>query len=246
MSMTSRGRLRRLRPGADQRGFTLVELLIGMAAGLVVASGLFTILDVTLHQTTRTFSRVDATQRARVTLDRIENEMHSACVENKTVPIYQGSTASTLKFWSQYGNGSQLTPVLHVLSFNSSKLTDDTYPVASGAEPSTWAPGSSATETNTLLTNVDQSGSTPVFQYYTSSVSGQAPVTPPAGGLPRDTSASSVTRVTEVRITLVVRPAGGSNEDSSLTPNTVSNSVFLRLTPFPNPGTVNQSFDPCE
>ena len=89
---------------AGQRGFTLVELLVGMVAAMVVSSGLFTILDVTLHQTTRTQSRVDATQRARNALETIENEMHSACVEHRVIPIRQGSTASSVIFLSQYGN----------------------------------------------------------------------------------------------------------------------------------------------
>ncbi len=35
---------------------------------------------VTLHQTQRTFTRVDATRQARTALSIIENELHSACV----------------------------------------------------------------------------------------------------------------------------------------------------------------------
>ncbi len=228
------------RLAADERGFTLVEMLIGMAAGMVVATGLFTILDVTLHQTTRTFSRVDATQRARVALDTIGNEMHSACVEDQARPVKSLSTASRVTFVSQYGNAVNVNPIFHEISFNSAAatLTDTTY-AATGDAPN-WTPGSSL-QTTTLLTNVAQSGSTPVFQYYLSSSTGQVPVTPGGTGL----TGSQAATITEVRMTIVVKPAGGSNVDTSLTPNTVTNSAVLRLTPIPNPGNPGKDFYPC-
>jgi prepilin-type N-terminal cleavage/methylation domain-containing protein len=220
----------------EQEGFTLVELLVGMAAGLVVATALSTILDVTLRSTTRTFSRIDATQRARTALDRIGNEMHSACVENTVIPIIAGSGNSSVSFWSQYGRGVTLTPVKHTVTFdpNAHTLTDATYPVTGGSAPD-WTASGTPTASETVLTNVDQSGSTPVFKYYSSSSTGQILQTPSP-----TLSATQVRDTTEVRMTLVVRPAGGSNEDANLTPNTVTNSVSLRLTPIPNTGNPNQ------
>jgi prepilin-type N-terminal cleavage/methylation domain-containing protein len=223
----------------DQRGFTLVELLVAMAAGIVVTSALYTILDVTLHQTTRTFSRVDATQRARTALEAIGSEMRSACVGNGIVPIKIGSTGTAVNFLSQYGSGVSPTPVWHTIAFDSAsgKLTDTVYPV-NGSAPA-WTKGSPATQTKTLLTNVAQSGSTPVFQYFSTDAEGQTQLT---GTL--DENASEAT--SEVRMTLVVKPAGGSGESTNLGADTVTNSVVLRLTPFPNPGTPEQTFLPCE
>lgn len=222
----------------EQRGFTLVELLVGMAAGLVVASALFTILDVTLRQTTRTFSRVDATQRARTALETIGNEMRSACVENRVVPIHEGSTGSSVSFWSAYGNGVSLTPEKHTITFNSSEgtLNDATYPVSGGFAPN-WVASATPTRTTTLLTNVAQS-SVPVFQYFSLD-----PIFPGSLGTLSEAESEATT---EVRMTLVVRPAGGTQQNTNLTPNTVTNSAVLRLTPIPSPGTPNQSFRPCE
>jgi Tfp pilus assembly protein PilW len=37
------------RAAGEESGFTLVELLVTMLAGMVVLSALFTIMDVTLH-----------------------------------------------------------------------------------------------------------------------------------------------------------------------------------------------------
>jgi prepilin-type N-terminal cleavage/methylation domain-containing protein len=242
-ALTTRRIARRL---SHERGFTLVELLIGMAAGLVVSTGLFTILDVTLHQTTRTFSRVDATQRARVALDTIGNEMHSACVEDQVRPVKTGSTASSVTFVSQYGNSVNLTPIFHRITFdpNAATLTDTTLsptddPGFTDDAPN-WKPGASQ-GTTTLLTNVAQSGTTPVFQYFKSDTTGQVAVVPGAAGLTETESEA----ITEVRMTIVVKPAGGSNEDVNLTPNTVTNSAVLRMTPIPNPGSPGKDFYPC-
>jgi prepilin-type N-terminal cleavage/methylation domain-containing protein len=220
---------------SQERGFTLVELLIGMAAGLVVSTGLFTILDVTLHQTTRTFSRVDATQRARVALDTIGNEMRSACVEDQVRPVKSDSTATSVTFVSQYGADVNPNPIFHRIAFSGTTLSDTTL-TATGDAPN-WTPGSTL-QTATLLTNVAQSGSTPVFQYYMSDNTGQVALTPPF-------TESQAESITEVRMTIVVKPAGGSNEDVNLTPNTVTNSAVLRLTPIPNPGNPGKDFYPC-
>ena len=50
---------------ASEAGFTLVELMVTMVAGVVVLLALGTIMDVTLRETTRSFTLVDATERAR-------------------------------------------------------------------------------------------------------------------------------------------------------------------------------------
>jgi prepilin-type N-terminal cleavage/methylation domain-containing protein len=226
--------IRRLR---DERGFTLVELLVAMVAGVVVSSALFGILDVTLRQTTRTFSRVDASQRGRITMERIEQELHSACYTNDAFPITAG-TATSISFWSSYGSAATLTPIKHTISLDTSTgdLTDTTY-TTSGTAP-LWVAGTPTT-TNTLLTDVAQSGSTPVFTYYELRSTGSTAVSAPL------TSASART-VSEVRITFVVSPQGGSGIRSDLTPNTLTNTVILRLTPIPNPSPVVEKFPPCQ
>ena len=239
---------RAVRLRRSQRGFTLVELLVAMAGGLIVCSALFTILDVSLGATTRTASRIDATQRARVALETIGNQMRSACVERNVVPIHKDtSTATQVSYWSYFGKANQVLPEKHTLIFNAAQgtLTDQTYtlnpdPTVSGYAPN-WNPATATlTSTETLLTNVAQKGTTPVFQYFS--------YTPPNGTVaaltpPLDETESEKT--SEVRITLVVKPTGGTGQDTSVTPNTVTNSIVLRLTPLPNPSTTNNDFNPC-
>lgn len=233
----------------DDRGFTLVELVVVMAAGMVVASALFTILDVTLRQTTRTLSRVDSTQRARNVLERIQNEMHSACVANRLSPILSTtkgpSSDTTVSFWSQYGNAVSPVPVKRQISFDSTagKLTESTYAWQSGIAPSQWIPSGTALKTETLLTNVAQVPGTPVFRYYEhKDPPNPNPLPAPS---PNGLSDADARKTAEVLISLVVKPTGGSHQNTNIAANTVTNSVGFRLTPIPNSGSAEQ-FLPCQ
>lgn len=172
-----------------EHGFTLIETLVTMLVGMVILGALFTIQTVTLHQTTRLFSKVDATQHARVAVEQFENELHSACIANNVTPILSGSTATTVQFVSQYGTAATLTPVEHQVTFNSSAgtLTDAVYQETGVTTNSSGAPvytfASSPSTTRTLATNVAQIGSTPVFQYfaYQEPMNGSSPYTDSAG-----------------------------------------------------------------
>lgn len=171
-------------------GFTLVELLVVVMAGVVVVIALFTLIDVTLRETTRTFSAVDASQNARLALETVENEMHSACVADSYTPIQPGSTNTSLTFVSQYGstgsdaNAPTLTPAEHTIAFNSAAgtLTDTTFPATGGSAPD-WTFGTAGTS-KLLLSNVAAQGASPVFQYfaYAEPVNSSGnPYTDPAG-----------------------------------------------------------------
>jgi Tfp pilus assembly protein FimT len=169
-----------------EQGFTLVELLVVMVAGIAVLGAIFTILDVTLHQTTRTFSTIDASQQARTSLEQLEQELHSSCLGANVTPVQPGSTNSTLVFVSQYGstasaaNAPSPTPVQHTITFNQSAHTlTDTTTAASGGSAPTWTFGGASTS-RPLLSNVYvQNSTTPVFQYfaYATPMNGAAPYT---------------------------------------------------------------------
>ena len=118
-AVQSRRRAARIR---HEAGFTLIELLVTMVAGIVVLSALYTILDVTLRDTTNTFTRLDSTGRGNAVLAGIENELHSACVANSETPVQGGangtqvSDANDLVFLSQYGTSASPTPVEHKIA----------------------------------------------------------------------------------------------------------------------------------
>jgi Tfp pilus assembly protein PilW len=256
---------------ASEAGFTLVELLATMVAGIVVLMALFTIMDVTLRQTTQTFSLVDATERARPAFESIENELHSACFADEETPIQAGSNANALIFLTSVGNNATPTQVWHEVDFAGGKLTDSTYATVYavvGGIP-TWSRGAQQGSTRTLLTNVSASGTTPAFQYFAYQ---NAPGTDAAGNqyeiLPDGTApipgtsttvfnplapgasltAAQATTAAEVLITLKVGPQGGYNENSNLSDvgDSVSDAVVFRNTPTANHVGNGAVFEPCD
>jgi hypothetical protein len=151
---------------------TLVELLVAMVMGIIVTGALYMILVTALHQTSRVFSRVDATQRSRLAMENIESLLHSSCVSESVTPIQGastpqgGSTATTLTFLSKYGGGATITPVLHKITLSGGNLVDTTYNAATGATAPGWTFQTTAASTKTLLTNVAAPAGTPMFQYF--------------------------------------------------------------------------------
>jgi hypothetical protein len=267
---------------AEEGGFSLIELLVAMAAAVVVVFAVFTIQDVVLRQTSREFSQVDATQHVREALENLENELHSACLTDNVTPIQGGSTPSTLLFVSQFGTAATLTPVEHQIAFSSTgqTLIESTFAETGVTTSSSGLPvytfSTTPSTTRTLLTNVKQSGTTPVFQYfayqeplnssgqpYTDSAgdpymmlldgTGDIPGTgiiPPAQPLNASPSlsVSDSQNTSEVMITVSVGPSGGTGENTNLadTRDTVADGVVLRLTPAANHAGDGNVFLPCQ
>ena len=267
---------------AAEGGFSLMELLVAMLAGIVVVLAVFTIQDVVLRQTSREFSQVDATQHVREALENLENELHSACLTDNVTPIQGGSTTTTLLFVSQFGPAATLTPVEHQIAFSSTAqtLVEKTFAETGVTTSSSGLPvytfSTTPSTTRTLLTNVKQSGTTPVFQYfayqqplngsgqpYTDSAgdpymmlldgTGDVPGTgiiPPAQPLNATPSlaVSDAQNTSEVMVTISAGPSGGTGENTNLSDarDTVSDGVVLRLTPAANHAGDGNVFLPCQ
>ena len=144
-------RLARIR--SDERGMTLIELIVALAAGMVVFLGVTTMVVASLHQSTRVERRVHATQEARITVHRIITELHSSCVAAEVAPIQEKSSGTSLSYVYQVGSGATLTPVLHKVSLTGTTLTMTTYPSTSGSTPE-WFFSETPSATSTLMTNV--------------------------------------------------------------------------------------------
>lgn len=147
---------------------TLVELLVVMIIAIVTVLALFTFQDVALRQTTKVFARVDATQEARIAVEKIAARLHSSCVAEDVTPILPGSDGSNLIFVSEYGSAATLTPDKHVISLNAGKLVDTTY-LANGGTAPIWTFSTTAATTPAPATILEVTSAPPgksVFTYY--------------------------------------------------------------------------------
>jgi hypothetical protein len=211
----------------DERGTTMVEVLVGTATGLVVLSALTTVIIVSLHGSTRVAARVDATQRARVVAAKIVQELHSACISPKVAPIQAGSSGTSLKFIrASAAEGAVVAPAptLTEVSLSGGVLTQTDWPSTGGTAPN-WTYSSTST-TRQLLTKVAPiSPSTSIFSYYASS--GGA-VSATAQGTPLDTTTAPLT--IQVRIALSASPNSTPVADKNAAAS-IQDSATLRLTP---------------
>jgi type II secretory pathway pseudopilin PulG len=252
------------RTSAEQSGFTLVELVVAMAMGIVVMFALSSIMIAMLHQTQRTFTRVDATRQARVALANIDNALHSACVDG-TPPIQAGSTGSTLTFLSYTGNAVPAQPTWNELIFSGGTLTDYRYNTvpnpayASTGAPPAWLRGSALTPgpaSVTWLSNVSPQSGFPIFRYFkytraATDAGGNTYYTIPDGttvnpltGAAIGISALSVSgtglsqddssNTVEVLISLVAGATSENINKASIESDSVTEAISLRLTTPPD------------
>lgn len=209
----------------DETGTTLIELMVALMTGLVIFSALTVMVITTMHSSARVTARVEATQRARIAMVRVMEQLHSACIAPEIAPVREGSTGNSLKFVHQTGSAVSPTPILSVISYASGKLTQSDYATTGGSSPS-WTFATTPSSTRTLLTDVGPiPPSTSIFSYHRYSA-GAISETPQATPLSGTEAALTV----EVRAAMSAEPMLSPVSDAAAASN-VRNSATLRLTP---------------
>jgi prepilin-type N-terminal cleavage/methylation domain-containing protein len=231
--------------GAD--GFTLTELLVAMAAGVVVVLAASSVMIVALHTESRVQDSVIAVQQGRTAMEQLLQELNSGCLTNDVSPVQPttatgitpvvSSDGSDLVFVSGVGDHSSNTPTEHVVSVQNGALIDMSYANTGGQPPAlntaaTWTFNSTPTARHTLLEHVAQVNSTtPIFQYYSFSNSSNPNANSllnavPLSPLPLSAAAASVA---QVDINWQALPSDGLSDASRAT--VMSDSVVFRFTP---------------
>jgi prepilin-type N-terminal cleavage/methylation domain-containing protein len=160
----------------DERGFTLVELVVALVAGLVVLGALFSVLEVSLRHSTAVQDRVQANQLGRIAMTKIVDELHSACLSPGFTPVQPESAPNELRFVAAYGNEAVLANAYeHRIVFTKKEkmgtLTDYAYKSNGGSWPKFTFSSTATPSSGTLLaSNISETESggkgVPVFRYY--------------------------------------------------------------------------------
>jgi Tfp pilus assembly protein PilW len=217
---------------SDERGTTIIELIVGMAMGMIVLVGLSMTIIVVLHGTSRVDARVEATDNARTMVTRITEELHSACISPQIAPVRSGSTGTELIFWHAAAGESgavQPIPVKTKIVYSNGTLTQTDYAKVGGTSPAWLFEGEEGNKgtgtTRILLSKVAPVGSsTSVFNYLR--YEGGEAKTINVSTLGVGEAAETVT----VKIALTASPRSTPVADKE-SAATVSNSATLRLTP---------------
>lgn len=211
----------------------MIELLVGMAMGMVVMVGLTVMIITVLHGTARVDARVEATDNARLVVARVTEELHSACISPQIAPIRTGSNGTELIFWhAAAGEAAAVAPipVKSKIAYNSSTrtLTQTDYKRTGGESPYWTFEGEGENHgtgsARILLTNVaPMSPSTSVFAYEKYGNGALKLATTP---LSETEAAETIT----VNVALTASPKSSPVADKG-SAATVKDSATLRLTP---------------
>ena len=212
----------------DERGFTLVEVMVALVIGIVVSTATLAIVIVSVHLGSNYTDRVDANQQGRLAMEKITQALNSSCVTPNQAPVLAASTATSITFYSGQNDAPGPIPnkiTISIASPGPAPLLMTTQPLT-GTPPNWTATGTA--QVFTLAFWAAPSGSKPVFQYfgYTSGgIVSTIPFSLAAGGL----TAAQAAATAMVGINYQVLPT--DNWSASGRAVDFSDSVVFRLTP---------------
>jgi len=243
----------------EERGFTLIEVLVAMSLGILVSGIALSLLNFTTADVTRITERVHADQTGRVALEKLMLALHSSCLTAKSDPIKPESTESNLRFVSEtsaeneYGEPSAALPTIRlhevVYTAGSGKtegtLTEKSW--ASKGVPPNYEFNEKETPTKrTLLTGIQKTENSkkelvPVFRYYryyketdSKAVLGELDPTPVVSGAEKLNEKEALD-VAKVNVSFTAVPEGKENklntEFGGGRPVALEDSAILRLSP---------------
>jgi prepilin-type N-terminal cleavage/methylation domain-containing protein len=219
--------------GRDQRGFTLIELMVAATVGIIVLLVAFALLDASSKSYGQIDARLDSTQRARRAMDWFEREIRSqACPDPSTpaVPALMQATDTSMTFWVNTAGSTAtapplgtpittFTPAQHRLELTAGKLVDSTL--------SGTFPNQTVASAKTLATNIGAVSGVPLFRYYAwKAGSGGTPTLPDTVPLTTPLSAADLQRVVKISISFAALPAKYTT--SAFMKTVVNDDVFVR------------------
>lgn len=213
----------------EERGYTLVELLIGSMVSLIVLGAIMAMVQVATGNQNRVSQHVIANQRGRPVMNRIINRIHAACVSPGLAPVREGSSENSLVIYSESGSAVSPVPNKYFISLAGGSLTE-TVSVGTGTEPADWAFGSASSPV-LLLDGVgtaqvgEPAESVPLFRYFAYE-GGKVATTP----LPTPLSAENAAKTVQVNIAFRVAPSVASAGVAGASV-TLTDAATLRIEP---------------
>jgi prepilin-type N-terminal cleavage/methylation domain-containing protein len=158
-------RVNRAVPGllADERGFSLMELLMAMVVGSIVLTSVMYLSMSGMTNSAKITDRVEATQRARVATDRITSLLQAQVCNSGIAPITE-ATPTSVTFTANNGDVSSVAS-RYRLSWDSAtgSLTESRW---AGSVNAAGTLVFAATPTTRVVITNAQPVSGAIFQYY--------------------------------------------------------------------------------
>jgi hypothetical protein len=213
----------------DERGYTIVELLVGSMMAMIVLGAILAMVQVATGNQDRVAERVYANQRGRPVMNRIVDQLHSACVSSGLAPVRAGSTGASMILYSKSGKTVSPVPDQYVFSLSGNAIVE-TIALGEGTEPSNWTFGSPSSPVR-LVDGVGTAklgtpaAAVPLFRYFAYQ-GGQVATTP----LPTPLSEENAAKTVQVNVAFTVGPYAGATSDPGAA-ITLNDSATLRIEP---------------
>ena len=224
--MTPLARIRR-RMG-QERGFTLIELMVAMTVGVVIVGVAFGLLDAVVRTFGTSGDRVDVSQRGRQAMDQVTQKLRSqVCGGNPSTsftPSFTSATKDRVVFWSDTGDkqADGITPKgkrLRGLEYSGGTLYELEFP-GTGQDP-TATPTKRELATNIAQNNTNSAGATGIFRFYAYNVQAANQTASPAPPLYLELTgspnlvAADLQRIVRITVNFTAFPRGGSAGDQT-------------------------------
>jgi prepilin-type N-terminal cleavage/methylation domain-containing protein len=214
---------------SDQHGFTLVELLVAMALGIVVLLAAFTVLDTAGRQQVKVASRAEAVQRGRQAMETMTQQLRSMVCLSSSIPsraVVDG-TPDQVTFYADLGDGSR-PPQMRRLTFDpaSRRIVEQSFDGTSAIPPAFPGFPNTPSRTRVLIDGAARLSGRPVFAYHVYSAPGI--VNPAALATPLATADAA--RVVDLKVSFLAVPTSGPADVGT----GFSSDVLVR---FANPAT---------
>lgn len=210
----------------DERGFTLVEMLVSTSIGVIVLLATFAIMDSALLAQNRVDDRTDSIARGRTGMEQIVQQLRSQVCLGPGLPAIEYGDNDEVRFYADLAN-TTFVPERRVLTFAGGALTERGYtgsPSSAGSPPFTFSatPARTRVILNRLMLDAQGGTTIPFFTYY--SFDGSTPPQP-TNELPVPLSDVDRGQVVQIRISFVALP---SRVSSSSTGEPFTTEVFVR------------------
>ena len=153
----------------EENGFTLVELLAAMVVGSVVLFAVLGLLDRVVRIQARTVDQIETTDRGRVAIDRISQQLGSRiCLGRPSLVAADGNSVEFYASLAPETAGVQLVAQRRRLTFSGAAIGEEMWTSNPPQAAPNVPPAATTTPTisRQLVAGVGQLGTTPVFRYY--------------------------------------------------------------------------------
>jgi prepilin-type N-terminal cleavage/methylation domain-containing protein len=239
--------IRRLK--TDERGFTLMEMLVSLAVGSILLMAIFGALDYSVTANGRVQDRVDSAQRGRAAMELITQQLRSQICLGPgypAIPVTPSSDGNSITFFTDLGgdtgtggsggSGGSGKLQRRTITYSSGTVYETDYSVG-GTIPT--APTFTLVRSNWVLADkLALVPNTPFFRYYAFTQNPVTPnqwlnTTPPSYAL----ADAAKPTVVKVSISFLANPLRGPGTagTGNISLSTFQNDVYVRTSDASDP-----------